>query len=294
MHTQKRWVKYLFLMPAFLLYSSIVIFTLFVSIYYSTLDWDGIMAPVFVGIENYKGIFTDKNSFFIGAIKNSLIFAGAMLFIQLPIAISLAILITHLKRTEKIFRTISFVPVIIMTAVVAQLWLKIYDPNNGLLNEILARLGLSEYQLNWTVDRTTNLASVILPNLWQRMGYYMLIIYAGLKGVSDDVYEAARIAGATKLQEAYYISLPLIAPAIKICVVFMLVGSMKAFDLVYIITGGGPVHSSEVPTITMFTTIFEKYQYGVGSAMATVIIAICFIYTVIVTGIFKKHIDKID
>lgn len=138
------------------------------------------------------------------------------------------------------------------------------------------------------------MASVILPIVWQRMGYYMLIIYAGLKGISDDVYEAARIAGANKLQEAFYISLPMIAPAIKICVIFMLVGSMKAFDLVYIITGGGPVHSSEVPTITMFTTIFEKYQYGVGSAMATIIIAICFIFTVLVTKVFKKHVDKLS
>lgn len=282
-----------FVLPAFILFTCVAVLTIFASIYYSTLDWNGIKPSVFVGLQNYAAILFSSKTVFLQTMKNSFILAAVSLFIQLPLAIMIAIIISNRTRGEKFFRTVYFIPVIIMTAITAQLWLKIYDPLHGLLNEVLRIPGLESWQQNWTVEDNTALASAILPGLWQWMGYYMLILYTGIKSISNDILEASRIDGAGKFRQSISILIPMIMPAIKICVTFMLVGSMKAFDLIYLITKGGPMNISEVPTITMFITIFEKNQYGLGSAMAVIIIVFCFIYAIAVNKVFKKSEEAI-
>ncbi len=287
LHSNKTAI-FVFLAPAFIIYTFFSVTAILRSGYYSFFDWDGLSEPMFIGIKNYITIFTSSKTAFRGALLNSFVFAGVSLFIQLPFAIFISIVISRVTKGERFFRTLYFIPVLIMTAITAQLWMKIYDPNYGLINKTLEFLGLEVLQRNWTVDEDTALMSVILPGLWQWMGYYMLILYTGVKSISSDVIEAASVDGATKWQQAIHITIPMILPAIKICVTFMVVGSMKAFDLIYLITKGGPMNSTEVPTLTMFNTIFNNNQYGLGSAMTVVIVFFCLLYAMGINHIFKK------
>ena len=235
----------------------------------SLLDWNGMGRAEFVGLKNYAELLHDR--VFRNAIGNSLVFLACTLVLQLPVAVFLAILIVDCGKREKIYRTIYFIPVIIMTSVTGQLWMKLYDPINGLINQFLGAVGLEALQHNWLFDRGTVMIAATIPSVWQWMGYHMLIVYSAIKSLPEEMYESARIDGANRFRIAWNIILPNIMPMLKVSVTFMVVGSMKAFDLIYILTEGGPVHASEVPTITMYKTIFSKYYYGMGSAMAMLV-----------------------
>lgn len=276
-----------FVLPALLLFTAVIFVTIGFSLYSSLLRWDGIGRGQFIGPANYISLMTNETHNFIPALKNSLVLAAANLLIQLPVAIILAIVITDGVRGEKFFRTVYFIPVIIMTSITGVLWVKILD-KDGLLNGLLQLLGLDSLIHNWLADPETAIYGVAMAAVWQWMGYYFLIMYSAVKGVSQEILESAQIDGAGKFRRAISIILPLISPMIKVCVIFMLVGSMKAFDLVYIMTGGGPFRSSEVPTVSMYVTIFRKYDYGTGSAMAIMILALSLIYAMLVTALFRK------
>lgn len=276
-----------FVMPALLVFVTVIGVTIGFSAYGSLLKWDGIGAGKFVGLQNYLDIFALPKHNFVRALGNSLILAGANLFLQLPVALFLSILIAQGVRGEKFFRTVYFIPVVIMTSITGILWIKVLD-KDGLLNALLGLLGLGGLARNWLADPDTAIFGAAAAAVWQWMGYYFLILYSAVKGVPQDILESAQIDGAGRIRRATSIVLPMIAPMIKVCVVFMLVGSMKAFDLVYIMTGGGPFRSSEVPTVSMYVTIFRKGEYGTGSAMAVVILLLCLLYSLAVNLAFRK------
>lgn len=259
---------FLFTFPTFLLFTVIVVLPIFFSVYYSTLNWDGFSKGIFVGFENYKNLFVDNTDGFLQAVVNSLILALISVGIQLPISLLLALILSRGIRGERFFRTVYFIPVIISTVVIGQLWMKIYNSDYGMLNTVLRAFGLDSAADAWLADPKTALACVFAAMLWQYVGYHMLLMYASAKSISPDIYEAARIDGATEMKMALHITIPLMKPILCVCIIFAVTGSFKAFDLIYVMTGGGPLHATEVPTILMYTTIFSRYQYGYGSAMA--------------------------
>jgi len=211
-------------------------------------------------------------------------------FIQLPISLLLALILSRGIKGEKFYRTVYFIPVILSTVVIGQLWMKIYNPNYGLLNFILTKIGLQSLTNQWLGNTKTALMAVFVPILWQYIGYHMLLMYASAKSIPTDIYEAAKIDGATESQIAFRITIPLMKPILKVCVIFAVIGSFKAFDLIYVLTNGGPLHASEVPSTLMYTTIFTKYQYGYGSAMAIFIILESLIGTLIIQKLFGKDV----
>ncbi len=275
-----------FILPALILFTVIAVLPIFFSGYYGMLEWDGIGQGTFVGFKNYINLFAD-NDVFIKAIKNSFILAGLSVFIQLPIALLFALILAVGVKGENFYRTVYFIPVIISTVVIGQLWMKIYNPSYGLLNTFLRSIGLESAARAWLGTAETSLMSAFVPIVWQYVGYHMLLMYAAAKSIPDEIYEAARIDGASYIKTALRITIPLMQPIIKVCVTFAVIGSLKSFDLIYILTNGGPVHSSEVPGTLMFNTIFHKFMYGNGSAMAVFIIVECLILTVIIQRFFK-------
>ena len=198
----------IFLLPALVVFTVVVIVTVGASVWFSLLDWDGIGEASFIGLDNYKNILTDK--IFLKSIRNSLVLLAANIGLQLPVAVFLALLISSGMRGEKIYRTIYFIPVIIMTAVTGQLWIKLYDPVNGLINQLLGVLGMETLQRNWLVDKKTVMMAVAIPGVWQWMGYHMLIVYSAVKSLPRDIYESAQIDGANIFQRIWYITLPCI------------------------------------------------------------------------------------
>lgn len=278
-----------FVLPAFLAFVCIGIIPLFITGYYGLFDYDGIGEKTFLGLQNYINLFTNDPEF-IKAILNSFILAAASLFIQLPLSFILAVILSKGVKGEGFFRTIYFVPVVISSMVIGQLFIRIFN-SEGLFNGILGLVGIHTTQA-WLADTSTAFFATVVSAVWQSIGYHMLIMYAGIKNISPDYYEAARIDGATGLKATMKITLPLLAPVIKMCVTFALVGSLRAFDLIYVMTGGGPNHASEVPATLMYSNLFTKGIYGYGSAQAFFIVFECLLFSLIINRIFKRAEDN--
>jgi raffinose/stachyose/melibiose transport system permease protein len=215
-------------------------------------------------------------------VVNSLVLAAASVFIQLPLSMLLALVLAAGVKGENAYRNLFFVPVIISGTIIANLWMKVYHPSYGLLNVALQALGIPQMQREWLGDTSTALAACFVPMIWQYIGYHMLLFYSAAKSISEEIFEAARVDGASKAQIALRITLPQIVPMIKACVIFAIIGSLKSFDILYILTRGGPVHATEVPSLLMFTKIFTTNQYGYASAIAIFIIVECLAFTMLV------------
>lgn len=280
---------FLFLLPALALFIGILIAPIIKSAYYSLFDWNGMGEMTFLGLANYKELFTSKAIGFLKALGNACILAALSVFIQLPVSLGLALALGRGIKGEKPFLSIYFMPVLISTVVIGQLWLKIYNPDYGLLNSALTKLGLENLCRIWLGDKKTALLSVFVPTLWQYVGYHMLLMYAGVKGVSPDIREAARIDGATEGQVNRYIVIPVIKPIIKVSVIFAVTGSLKSFDLIYVLTNGGPLHATEVPSTRMIEMLFQRNRYGMGSAIAVMMIILCFAFALLISKAFKEE-----
>ncbi|MCP1424141.1 sugar ABC transporter permease [Paenibacillus sp. ClWae2A] len=276
-----------FVLPTLLLFCGIVLIPIFVSSYYSLLDWNGVGRGTFIGLDNYVEMFKDTRV--LNSIKNSLLFAGASVFIQLPISLVLALILASNVKGEGFYRTVYFIPVLISTVVIAQLWSKIYNADYGLLNVLLQSIGLSSLAQDWLGQKDTALAASFIPTLWQYVGYHMLLMYAGAKSVSQDVLEAARMDGASRIRTAWSIMIPLMKPILKVSLVFSVIGAFKVFDLIYVLTGGGPFYTTEVPSTLMYATIFDTFRYGYGSAISVFIIVECLVCTILINSLFKTE-----
>jgi raffinose/stachyose/melibiose transport system permease protein len=278
---------FLFIFPALLLFTVAIILPIIMSTYYSLLKWNGFGKATFVGLNNYKDLFINNTDGFSKSIVNSFILAGFSVFVQLPIALLLALILARGVKGENLFRTIYFIPVIVSTVVIGQLWMKIYHPNYGMLNILLNNIGLGRFAQPWLASKKTALYAVLVPIVWQYIGYHMLLMYASIKSISEDIFMAAKIDGASEFKIATQITIPLIKSMLQVCVVFAVIGSFKAFDMIYILTNGGPLHSSDVPSTVMYNTIFHKYMYGYGSSMSTFIIVECLLFTLIIRKLFS-------
>ena len=283
-----------FMLPAVILFAGIIIIPIIMSFIYSLQDWNGITEPKFIGFDNYIELFTSKSAGFPKTTLNALLLAVLSVFIQLPLSLALALMISKGIKGERFFMTVFFIPVLMSTVVIGQLWLKIYNPNYGVLNVLLDKIGLhSLAKTAWLAEPKTVLLAAFLPNLWQYVGYHMLLMYAGIKSVSPDVIEAAKIDGANDWQINTRIIIPLLKPVIKICVIFAVTGSLNTFDLIYVLTRGGPDHASEVPSTLMVNMTFDESRYGYGSAIAVMIIFLCFFFAILIKkGIKTEDYDE--
>ena len=271
----------IFLLPAAIVYAIFAIYPVIMSGYYSLLDWNGVGDAKFIGLSNYVKLFVGNNDGFGSALLNSFILAFLSVFVQLTLSLVLALAITYpkVKKQERFYRTVYFLPAIVSTVIIAELWKKIYHPSYGLLNGFLGMLGLESWQREWLGDTETALIAVFIPIVWQYIGNHMLMMYSAIKGVPNELLEAACIDGASYLQTCFLVTIPMIKDMIIVCVTFAIVGSLKVFDLVYVMTNGGPLHATEVPGTLMYSAIFQKNQYGYGSAIAVFIVLECVLFT---------------
>lgn len=281
----------IFMLPATILFTAIIILPIFMSAYYSLLEWNGFTEGTFVGLQNYIELFTNPSVGFGKTIANAFIFAGLSVFIQLPLALLLALTIGKGIKGERFFMAVFFIPVLLSTTVIGQLWSKIYNPQYGIVNTFLRAVGLEQWCRTWLGDKNTALFACFIPMLWQYVGYHMLLMYAGIKSLPQDVKEAAMIDGASQWQLNRHVIIPMIKPVIRMCVIFAVTGSLKAFDLIYVLTNGGPSHASEVPSTQMISMIFIRGRYGFGSSIAMFIIFLCFFFAILIKKVFRTEVD---
>ena len=239
---------FLFLLPALFLFVTVLIAPIIMSFAYSLTKWNGFTTPEFIGFKNYVELFTSKSININRALKNAFLLALLSCCIQLPFALWLALRLSRPIKGRSAFLSIFFLPVLISTVVIGQLWLKIYNPDYGLLNVFLRSIGLEKWTQIWLGDKKYALGAAFVPILWQYVGYHMLLMYAGIKGVPVELTEAAMLDGATDAQINRYIIIPYIRPILRVSVIFAITGSLKSFDLIYVLTNGGPSHATEVPS----------------------------------------------
>lgn len=282
-----KWVITLYVLPALLLILVLIYIPIVLTGYYGLMDWDGIGAKTFIGLDNYIQLMKDK-MFWSSTYHSVLlaVFSAVSLIAYLVISLILASKI----KGAGILRKIYLIPMLLSSVAIAQLWLKIFDPTNGMLNKVLTMFGVENTPL-WLADPNLVLYSIFIPIVWQYAGFYIIIYYAALKGVADEIIEAAKIDGATPLQIAYKIKIPLIAPVIKVTIVLAIVGSLKYFDLIYVMTGGGPNGASEVMASYMYKEAFKTYDFGYGSAIGFALLIICLVMTWVIQKLTASKED---
>ena len=280
---------FLFLLPALFLFVTVLIAPIIMSFAYSLTKWNGFTTPEFIGFKNYVELFTSKSININRALKNAFLLALLSCCIQLPFALWLALRLSRPIKGRSAFLSIFFLPVLISTVVIGQLWLKIYNPDYGLLNVFLRSIGLEKWTQIWLGDKKYALGAAFVPILWQYVGYHMLLMYAGIKGVPVELTEAAMLDGATDAQINRYIIIPYIRPILRVSVIFAITGSLKSFDLIYVPTNGGPSHATEVPSTLMISMLFLRNRYGMGSAIAVMLIVLCFVFALLINVLFKEE-----
>lgn len=259
------------LIPALLIYLIFSIIPILISIYYSFMDWDGFSAMKFVGLQNFIDIA--KDPVFWKSAKNNLFVVAASVFGQIPIALGLALLLNRKLKGAKIFRTIGFMPVVISTVVISLTWNMLLNSEFGFVNQLLKMIGLGSLAQNWLGDPKLSMISVCVTIIWQFVGLYLIIFLAALQNVPGEVLEAAQIDGASGWKRTVFITIPMIWDTIILAVILCISGSLRTFDLIYVMTNGGPAHSTEVMAIYMYEKTFSSMKYGYGSAVSLYIFA---------------------
>lgn len=273
------WAILLYISPALVLVLGLIYIPIAFTGYYGLTEWDGIGPMRFIGLENYRSLFED--SVFWRAAKNSVLLA---VFSTLALG---GHLVTALVLTERIkgadfFRKVYVLPLLLSTVAIAQLWSRVYHPRLGILNTFLLTTGLVDRPPLWLADPNLVLYSIFVPILWQYAGFYILIYFAALKGVPSELIEAARIDGASPWQIALFVKVPLITNVIKATIVLAVVGSLKYFDLIYVMTGGGPNQASEVLASYMYRKAFREFNFGYGSAIGFALLVIALAATFVI------------
>ncbi len=291
-----KWSILVFVLPTVLFFTFIVIIPIVMSFFYSTLDWTTKTKPTFeyfVGFKNYITMFTERRATFPAAVLHSLTYAAASVFIQLPFSLLIALILSRNVKGESIYRNLFFIPVIISSVVVGQLWMKIYNNDYGPLNMLLRALNIPLPKNGWLATKETKMWAVFIPSLWQYVGYHMLLMYGALRSISPDIIEAATVDGATGAKLAWKIQIPLIKPMLKVCLSFSLIGSFKLFDTPYILLGFS-TKNAELPAVSMYFEMFKNHRYGIGSAEAIFIVAECLAFTLLLNVLFREDNGKCD
>lgn len=265
----------LYVLPALLVIMAVVYIPIILTAYYGLNEWNGIGAMTFIGLDNYQALLSD-GKFWDSAWHSLLlaVFSAASLIIYLAVAMVL----TSKIKGANLFRKIYLIPMLLSSVAIAQLWLRIYHPTNGIVNSFLESIGITNPPA-WLAEPSLVLFALFIPILWQYAGFYILIYYAALKNIPASLVEAAKIDGATSFQIAFRIKLPLIMEVIKVTIVLAVVGSLKYFDLIFVMTDGGPNGASEVMASYMYQTAFRAYDFGYGSAIGFFLLVICLIVT---------------
>nr|WP_294696976.1 sugar ABC transporter permease [uncultured Friedmanniella sp.] len=280
---------WLFALPAIAIYVLFLVYPSLTSVFFSLTDWDG-LSPTYnlVGLQNYLTMVSDP--VVRQALLNNVIWTVVTIVFPVIIGLALAILLNGKVRGKPILRMIFYTPAVLPLVAVASIWGWLYDPQ-GAINEFLRVIGLGGLAQPWLGQDSTALAAVMVPAIWLRVGFPMLLYLAALQGIPEEMYEAATVDGATRSQQFWHITMPSLRPAHYIVLALSLIDSFKVFDLVYAMTYGGPGTSTQVMGTWMYANVFQYYQAGYGTAIAVFITVIAIIVSIpYVRSQVKEHV----
>ncbi|MXX89413.1 MAG: sugar ABC transporter permease [Boseongicola sp. SB0665_bin_10] len=289
METQNRLWRVLLLALPILVFSVLVIWPLLSSFYYSFTNWNGFNRDYeFLGLRNFAKIWTDR--LFFDAIVNTTIWMVAALVLPTLTGLFLALLLDRQVRGARIFKTVFYLPICLSAIVVGQIWIWIYQPDWGLLNTIVKLAGNPDFNYAWLARPDSALFAVIVAWSWQQTGLSMVIYLAGLTSIPSEMLEVCEIEGATAWQRIWRVVIPLLTPSTVVVVALSMINSLKGFDILYIMTGGGPFNSSDTLAMHMYNESFKKYLMGYGSAISVVL----FLIALTIIGVYFRQLRKVD
>ncbi|MGD6968600.1 carbohydrate ABC transporter permease [Rossellomorea vietnamensis] len=281
MDLKKNKALLLFVLPGLILYSIFFIYPTFSALFFSFTDWDGLTPDYnFVGVENYINIFTN-DSIFVKALGNNVKFMLFVVVFQTLFSLVFALYLVKNTKTNVFLRALYFFPTILSSVSVAFIWSFVYDPNLGILNTLLERVNLDFLTHNWLGDQDIAIFSIAVVQVWMHTGQMLIIFVAGLQNIPNDLYEVAKIEGASKWQRFRFVTWPLVAPAATIVVAYTTIQSFKAFDLIFAMTRGGPNYSTEILATLIYSTAFRSFKFGYASAESVIFMIVIAVITII-------------
>jgi raffinose/stachyose/melibiose transport system permease protein len=275
-----RLLPWLFLAPSLVIYSVVVVYPMIYSAWLSLFRWDGV-APtkIFVGLDNY-GILLTQNDVFWIALRNNAIWLVAALLLPTSIGLGLAVLLNSKFRGSHIFRSVFYFPSVLSLAVVGLIWTWIYHPDLGLLNQALTASGLQSLTRNWLSDPNIALYPVIIAATWNAVGLPMLLFLAGLQTIPEELHEAAKVEGAGPVRRFLYVTFPLLRETTLIVLAITAINALKAYDIIYAMTNGGPANSTQLLSTWMYFLTYNYNQVGLGTAIAVVLFMLTLIFAI--------------
>ena len=276
----QNFAAWIFILPAILGTFIFIIIPVICSFGLSFTDWDLLNPIKFVGLENYKLLFIDN--LFYKILGNTVVFALSTSILGVIIPLILASILNSRIRGSEFFKTAYFLPFITPMVVIGIIWAWIFDPNIGLLNQVL------HININWLYDSNFALPALIIVSVWKLIGYNMIIFLSSLSSISNSMFEAAKIDGANAFQTFKNVTIPLLSPTIFFVIIITAISSFQVFDLIYLMTQGGPFDSTNVLVYAIYKNAFEYFNVGKASAIAYVLFAIILVLTLIQWSMRKK------
>lgn len=273
-----RWlVTILCLLPALCLFFIFVLIPIIQVAYTSLYEWSG-LGPLqdFIGLRNYLVLF--KDPVFLNAMKDNLIIAVLSIGLQIPASLGLALLVRRRMFGVTFFRTVFFLPYVLSDVVAGLLWYFIYDPSAGLISGIVKAFNPTATPPAYLADPHTVLLAIFVAITWKYFGFHLMLYVAGLQNIPEELSEAARIDGASRWQVTRHILIPLLGSTIRLSLLFSIIGSLQIFDLIYVISNGGPVFGSETMVLYEIHRGPQNFEFGYGSAVGVVVFIICLVF----------------
>jgi len=271
----------LFLLPTFFFISVFILWPIVSSFHLSLFDWNGIEPTrTMVGLDNWSRLARD--GVFWKAFRNNLTVIVLSLAIQMPLGMALAMILESSGRSflGKIFKTVYFFPMLMSSVAIGILWKYIYDPSFGLVNAFFRGIGMEQWARSWLGDPGLSLYAVIAVICWQYTPFYMILFLTALTSIPDELRDAALIDGANDRQYYWRIALPLVRGTVRVAVILSLVGSLKYFDLIWVMTEGGPSNASELMATYMYKKAFPSFEMGYGATVASLFFIIVMVISV--------------
>ena len=284
-----RWLTIaLFVLPALALYAVFVLLPVVQAMQYSLYKWNG-LTPLtdFVGLENYAAAL-DSRSFTI-SVGNNLLILVLSLFIQIPFSLALAVILSRRFPGRAMFRLLFFLPYVLSEAVTGIVFSLMLQPDS-VLDSTLTNVGLEALIQDWLGDSTLVMITLFVIISWKYFGFHMIIMLAGLQGIPRELEEAAYIDGADRRAAFRYVTLPLLGPTIRVSVFLSMIGALQLFDMVWVMTAGGPVNASSTMAIAMFKAGFRSHEFGYGSALAVIL----FLFSLVVALLYQQYVLRRD
>jgi len=276
----------LFLVPGLLIYTYFVVYPVIESGVLSTYSWTHVADKKFVGLDNYRATFA--SSLFWKSVKNSMIFMVSATTLQVVIGFFLGYLVYLQVRGYRTFKVFFFMPTILPSVAVGFIWSRIFSPSMGIMKPLMTAVGLGEYYVSPLADPKLAIAAIILAQVWSSCGVQIILFNSGFMNISEEVIESATIDGAKGWSMIRDMIIPMSMETIKMVIILQLVGSLRAFDLVYMMTTGGPNHATEVLPMHLFVTAFKNFNFGSGSVIAVVI----FVLSMAITMLMRKMLAR--